>query len=86
MDKPEPTFSLDELLAQLKADECIGGLTNTELCDMAGLPTTQTNMNKVRNRVKDMIALGEWEFKGKKPLRAIDGHMHSVPAYGPIEK
>jgi len=66
VDKRPPDFSLDELLAQLRPEECEGGYTYRELCEQAGIPQSACNLRKVRRRVNDRLAYGLWEKIGWK--------------------
>lgn len=81
--KPKCTVTLDDLLADLKPDDAPGGLTVREICDMAGLFATGSNMARVRGKLRDLMALGEWEFAGKPLRQTMTGISWPTPAYRP---
>lgn len=83
VDKPEPEFTIDDLLAQLKPDDVLDGLTIRELCKRGGHPDTASNLKKTYNKVNDLIALEKWEYAGKKPIVTRTGETRSSPAYRP---
>ena len=86
MGKPKADFTLDDLLAQLQPDEIIDGLTIRELCEQAGLPLTDNNMNKVRRKVNNLKALGFWEYAGQRELPNVSGHPRKRAAFRPKER
>jgi hypothetical protein len=87
MQKPEPTFTLDDLLASLKPDDIGDGLTIRELCDKEGSPATTSNLARIRKHVNDLVALGLWEYAGKKALPTITGSIWSGrAAFRPVKR
>ena len=83
MKKPEPEFTIDDLLAQLQPDDIADGLTIRELCEQAALPVTHNNMSKIRRKVNDLRALGLWEYVGQKDLPTITGALKGRAAFRP---
>ena len=83
MDKPQPTFTIDDLLAELKLDDIPDGVTVRELCLRNGDSPTKQNMNRAQKHVHDLIAEGVWEYVGKRPAVSTIGARIAVPAYRP---
>ena len=83
MEKPQPTFTIDDLLAELKVDDIPDGVTVRELCVRSGEPPTKQNTNRTQKKVYDLVALGLWEYVGKKPAHSLVGARIAVPAYRP---
>lgn len=83
MDKPEPTFTIDDLLAELRPDDVPDGVTVRELCERNGKPPTKNNKTRAQKKVADLIALGLWEYVGQKQSTSITGAVIAVPAYRP---
>jgi len=83
MEKPQPTFTIDDLLAELGPEEIPDGVTVRELCQRSGDRPTNQNMNRTEKRVHDLIAEGIWEYAGKRPAISITGARIKVPAYRP---
>jgi hypothetical protein len=86
MKKPTPEFMLDELLAELTPDDSIDGFTVRDLCEQAKLEPTSTNMRKVKRRVDDRVARGEWEPVGKVIRVSPTGINWPTQAYRPKER
>jgi len=85
MGKPRPTFTIDDLLAELKPSDVPDGVTTRELCRRAGQAPTKTNLSRAARKVFDLIAEEKWEYAGKKATRTIIGGGYMTPAYRPIE-
>lgn len=83
MSKPEPTFTIDDLLAELGPQDVPDGVTIRELCERKGLPPTGGNMAEARRKVRDLVATGAWEFVGKKRCPTPTGIMWPTAAYRP---
>ena len=83
MEKPQPTFTIDDLLAEMRPDEIPDGVTVRELCQRSGDPPTKQNMNRAQKRVYDLVAQDLWEFVGRKPALSVVGARIAVPAYRP---
>lgn len=66
MAKPTPSFTIDDLLAQIKPEEAEDGFTIKELCIEAGFVPIKANLSRVRRAVRDLRVLGHWEYVGKK--------------------
>lgn len=88
MDKPEPDFTADDLLAQISTQLSVTeeGLTTRELCEGMGMPATNSNMSQVRRQVTDLVALGKVEYAGKKHSMSLIGAIRPVPAWKLIAK
>lgn len=83
VDRRQPEFSMDDLVQEIAGqlgltDE---GMTTKEICEGLGMVSTTGNMAKVSQRIRNLVALGQAEFAGKKESRAIDGSSRSVAAW-----
>jgi len=85
VDKTPPTFTIDDLLAELRPDDIPDGVTTRELCIRAGQVPTKSNISRAGRKVYDWLATDKWEFVGKKPMTAVTGETRMSPAYRPIE-
>jgi len=83
VDKTPPTFTIDDLLAELKADDIPDGVTTKELCERNGQLPTKSNISKAGRRVYDLVVTGRWECVGKKPTVSVTGETRMSPAYRP---
>lgn len=84
IDKAPPAFTIDDLLAELRPDEIPDGVTVSELCDQIGWPRTKNNKTKMQKKIADKIALGLWEYAGRKTDTDITGQTRPIPAYRPV--
>lgn len=85
VDRKPPAFSIEDLLAEFKADDIPDGVTVQELCAKAGLRLTRQNISRVGGKIHDLCALGLWEFVGKKACISQAGDPRLSPAYRPKE-
>ena len=83
-DVPEPTFTIDDLLAELNAVDVPDGLTVRELCVKADRPPTKANISRVGSKIHDLVVMGQWECVGQRVNVSISGSPHSAPAYRPV--
>ena len=86
MAKPTPSFTIDELLAELSAieegtDE--EGWTLKELCEKKGIPATHVNRKRVKRPIDDLRAEGLWEMR-KKYVKNELGEYRHTHCYRPI--
>lgn len=86
VDRRPPEFTIEDLLAELRPDEMPDGATMRELCVQAGLTPTKGHMGRVGRLVYDLVAVGAWEYVGKKSVPTIDRATRMVPAYRPVKK
>jgi len=86
MGKPTPTFTIDDLLAELRLNDVPDGVTVRELCERRGDMPTKTNLSRIGRRVYDLIAQGLWEYVGKKQTQTVTGEARFAPAYRPKEE
>ena len=84
MVKPAPTFTIDDLLAELKPEDSEEGISYREICIKWGWPPTGANLDKVRFIMQDLLVKGEWERVGKKQIyNEVAEQMVWVKAYRP---
>jgi len=85
MAKPTPSFTIDELLAELSVIEEgteAEGWTLRELCEKKGIPATRVNMKRVMRPIEDLRAEGLWEM-GKKYVKNELGEYRYIHCYRP---
>jgi len=81
--KPEPTFTIDDLLAELRPDDTAEGWTIRELTDMADLEQNNSNRSRVKRKIDDLCDKGLWERAGKCNRIAPCGHNWPTHVYRP---
>jgi len=86
MQKPAPSFTIDDLLAEMMSNTTADGMTTRELCEARGLPPTVSNLSKIGKKVQDGVALGQIRCVGKKLQRTVAGYERLVPAYELVQE
>jgi len=86
VDKPRPDLSLDDLLAELRPEDCGDqGLSYQEICVKWGWVPTATNLSKVRVKLHDPLVLRTWIYVGKKQVwNEVSGQKVWVKAFRPV--
>lgn len=86
VDTRPPDFTMDDLLAQLRPEDCGDqGLSYEEICIKWGWVPTSANVGKVRTRLNDPLVLGTWTYVGKKEVwNAIKRQKVWVKGFRPV--
>jgi len=87
INKKQPTFTIDDLLAEITYEDAKEGITARELCEKKGVPKTRANLERMKVKMKDWVALGKWEYVGYT-TRYCDvlGDNYRSKAYRPKEQ
>lgn len=78
MDRPQPDFTIEDLLAETAAQEegGAGGRTVTELMERTG-----RSRNWVLKQLRQLIMRGEARCVGRRMQQSIDGQLRQAPVY-----
>jgi len=86
MEKPRPTFTVDQLLQQITSEPAGDCYTLKELCEKAGWDTTRTNKARLKRKIDDLRAKGQWRMDKKQYYHSEMGYSMDTYCYAPVEE